>query len=69
MDGRTIRGSRDKNQRPIHMISAWAGEQELVSGQMSVAEKKQRDNDSAVAAGVVGHQQLSCDSRCNELSA
>lgn len=39
MDGRTIRGSRDKNQRPIHMISAWAGEQELVSGQMSVAEK------------------------------
>ena len=39
IDGKTIRGSRDKNQRPIHMISAWLGEQELVLGQMIVEEK------------------------------
>ena len=39
IDGKTVRGSRDKDRQPIHMISAWAAKQELVLGQMCVEEK------------------------------
>lgn len=39
IDGKTLCGSRDQNQKPIHMISAWASQQQLVLGQRSVEEK------------------------------
>ena len=39
IDGKTIRGSKSEGRKPIHMISAWATEQELVLGQMCVEEK------------------------------
>jgi len=41
VDGKTSRGShnRRKDQRPLHMVSAWACEQGLVLGQVSTAEK------------------------------
>lgn len=39
IDGKTARGSKSEERRPIHMISAWASEQELVLGQMCVEEK------------------------------
>ena len=34
IDGKTVCGSISENRKPIHMISAWASEQELVLGQM-----------------------------------
>ena len=39
IDGKTLCGSREQNQKPIHMISAWASQQQLVLGQRSVEEK------------------------------
>lgn len=39
IDGKTICGSKSEERRPIHMISAWATEQEVVLGQMCVEEK------------------------------
>lgn len=39
VDGKTICGSKSENHKPIHMISAWASEQEIVLGQMCVEEK------------------------------
>ena len=39
IDGKTVRGSKSEGHKPIHMISAWATEQELVLGQMCVEEK------------------------------
>ena len=39
IDGKTVCGSKSKERRPIHMISAWATEQELVLGQKCVEEK------------------------------
>ena len=39
IDGKTVRGSKSYTRKPIHMISAWVSEQELVLGQMCVAEK------------------------------
>ncbi|MFP5275430.1 ISAs1 family transposase [Coleofasciculus sp.] len=41
IDGKTIRGSYDRNQRKsaLHMISAWASEQNLVLAQMKVEDK------------------------------
>lgn len=39
IDGKTVRGSRRENKKPIHMISAWASGQQLVLGQRSVEEK------------------------------
>ena len=39
IDGKTVCGSKSEERRPIHMISAWATEQELVLGQMCVEEK------------------------------
>ena len=41
IDGKCIRGSKDSfhGQSPIHMVSAWACENELVLGQLKVDEK------------------------------
>ena len=41
IDGKTVRRSRDnsKENRPIHVVSAWASEASLVLGQMRVNEK------------------------------
>ena len=39
IDGKTVCGSESASRKPIHMISAWAAEQELVLGQMCVEEK------------------------------
>lgn len=39
IDGKTACGSRSTRRKAIHMISAWATEQELVLRQMCVAEK------------------------------
>lgn len=39
IDGKTVRGSADKGKNPIHMVSAWAREQQLVLGQLAVDEK------------------------------
>lgn len=39
IDGKTLCGSRSEKRKPIHMISAWATDQELVLGQMCVEEK------------------------------
>ena len=41
IDGKCIRGSKDTfhEQSPIHMVSAWASENELVLGQIKVDEK------------------------------
>jgi len=39
IDGKTLCGSKSETRKPIHMISAWASEQELVLGQMCVEEK------------------------------
>lgn len=40
IDGKTIRGAKDKGKKsPVHMVSAWAEENELVLGQLRVYEK------------------------------
>lgn len=39
IDGKTIRRSRDGESKPIHVVSAWAVEQNLVLGQCKTKEK------------------------------
>src|SRR6266516_288625 len=40
IDGKTLRGSRDKGKKSIvHMVSAWAGTNNIVLGQQKVDEK------------------------------
>ena len=39
IDGKTIRRSRDGESKPIHVVSAWAVEQNLVLGQCKTGEK------------------------------
>lgn len=39
IDGKTLRRSGGNEQKPIHMVSAWASEQQLVLGQVAVEEK------------------------------
>lgn len=39
IDGKTVRGSASGNKSPIHMVSAWAHEQQLVLGQIVTDEK------------------------------
>lgn len=39
IDGKTVRGSRSDTRNPIHMISAWVSEQQMVLGQQCVEEK------------------------------
>lgn len=39
IDGKTLCGSKGKGKSPIHMVSAWAHEQQLVLGQIATDEK------------------------------
>ena len=39
VDGKTIRGSADQQRHPIHLVSAWAHQQQLVLGQIATDEK------------------------------
>jgi len=41
IDGKTLRGSYDREQKKsaLHLVSAWASEHRLVLGQMKVADK------------------------------
>lgn len=39
IDGKTLRGSRNGKQKPIHMISAWANENQMVLEQIITDEK------------------------------
>lgn len=39
IDGKTIRGAKENGRSPIHMVSAWACENNLVLGQIKVDEK------------------------------
>ena len=38
-DGKTMRGSRDGDEKPVHMVSAWASKAKAVFGQLAVDEK------------------------------
>ena len=38
-DGKTMRGSRDGEEKPVHMVSAWASKAKAVFGQLAVDEK------------------------------
>lgn len=38
-DGKTMRGSRDGEEKPVHMVSAWANKARAVFGQLAVDEK------------------------------
>ena len=43
IDGKTVRGAKDKGKKsPIHMVSAWACENNLVLGQVKPNEKSTR---------------------------
>ena len=39
IDGKTVRRSGGKGQKPIHMVSAWANSQQMVLGQLATEEK------------------------------
>lgn len=39
IDGKTLRRSGDQDQNPLHMVSAWANQNQLVLGQLAVEEK------------------------------
>jgi predicted transposase YbfD/YdcC len=39
IDGKTIRGSGKGEEKAVHVVSAWAGEEEIVLGQLAVDEK------------------------------
>lgn len=39
IDGKTVRRSKEANKNPIHMVSAWAHENQLVLGQLATEEK------------------------------
>ena len=46
LDGKCIKGSKDSfhNQHTIYMVSAWVSENELILGQLKVAEKSNEIN-------------------------
>ena len=39
IDGKTMRGSKDSDKKPIHMVSAWANKARAVFGQLATDEK------------------------------
>lgn len=39
IDGKTLRGSKDSDRNPIHMVSAWANANQMVLGQLATEEK------------------------------
>jgi len=45
IDGKTVRGSRDTNNPPVHLVSAWANENKLV-----LAQKKTSDKSNEITA-------------------
>ena len=51
IDGKTMRGSKGKEQQPIHMVSAWANQAKVVFGQLAVNEKS---NEITAADYVIG---------------
>lgn len=39
IDGKTLRGSKDRNKKPLHMVSAWANANQMVLGELATDEK------------------------------
>jgi hypothetical protein len=39
IDGKTIRGSGQRGEDPVHVVSAWVGDEQIVLGQVAVDEK------------------------------
>ena len=39
IDGKTVRRSKDTDKNPIHMVSAWANQNQMVLGQLATDEK------------------------------
>lgn len=39
IDGKSVRGARDGKQHPLHIVSAWASQSNLLLGQVRTAEK------------------------------
>lgn len=39
IDGKTVCGSKGEGKNPVHMVSAWAHQQQLVLGQLAIEEK------------------------------
>ena len=39
LDGKTMRGNKDGEEKPVHMVSAWASKAKAVFGQLAVDEK------------------------------
>ena len=39
VDGKTVRRSGEKRKKPIHMVSAWSNQQQMVLGQLATDEK------------------------------
>jgi predicted transposase YbfD/YdcC len=39
IDGKSVRGARDGNKHPLHIVSAWASEHGMLLGQVRTAEK------------------------------
>lgn len=44
IDGKSVRGARDGDKHPLHIVSAWASEQSLLLGQVRTAEKSNEIN-------------------------
>ncbi len=44
IDGKTIRGSKGKGKRAVHMVSAWSSNLRLVLGQKKVDSKTNENN-------------------------
>jgi hypothetical protein len=42
IDGKTIRDSAGGEGNPVHVVSAWAGEEKIVLGQLVVEERATR---------------------------
>ena len=40
IDGKTMRGSRTKDKKPLHIVSAWCDEEEICFGQKKAKEKE-----------------------------
>jgi hypothetical protein len=50
VDGKTIRGSGDGEKKPLHVVSAWAGDEEIVFCQAAVEEKSKGNEVSPITA-------------------
>ena len=52
VDGKTMRGSRDGDVKPVHMVSAWASKARAVFGQLAVEEKSNEITAVPMQAGL-----------------